>query len=35
LKLEGLDAAGIEASVRSRFDDLLSSDGRTRLVASR
>ncbi|MBA3478694.1 MAG: 1-deoxy-D-xylulose-5-phosphate synthase [Lautropia sp.] len=35
LKLEGLDAAGIEASVRARFGDLLSGDGRTRLVASR
>jgi len=35
LKLEGLDAAGIEASIRGRFDDLLASDARTRLVASR
>ena len=35
LKLEGLDAAGIEASVRARFGELLSSDSRTRLVASR
>ncbi len=34
LKLHGLDAAGIEASVRSRFADLLA-DSRTRLVASR
>jgi 1-deoxy-D-xylulose-5-phosphate synthase len=35
LKLEGLDAAGIEASIRSRFADLLTGDSRTRLVASR
>ena len=35
LKLEGLDAAGIEASVRARFGELLSGDSRTRLVASR
>jgi 1-deoxy-D-xylulose-5-phosphate synthase len=35
LKLEGLDAAGIEASVRARFADVLSADPRTRLVASR
>ena len=35
LKREGLDAAGIEASVRARFADLLSGDPRTRLVASR
>jgi 1-deoxy-D-xylulose-5-phosphate synthase len=35
LKLEGLDAAGIEASIRARFADLLSGDSRTRLVASR
>ena len=35
LTLEGLDAPGIEASVRARFGDLLSGDGRTRLVASR
>jgi 1-deoxy-D-xylulose-5-phosphate synthase len=35
LKREGLDGAGIEASVRARFADLLSGDGRTRLVASR
>ena len=35
LKLEGLDAAGIEAAIRARFGDLLSGDSRTRLVASR
>jgi 1-deoxy-D-xylulose-5-phosphate synthase len=35
LKMEGLDAAGIEASVRKRFGDLLGGDSRTRLVASR
>jgi 1-deoxy-D-xylulose-5-phosphate synthase len=35
LKQEGLDADGIEASIRARFDDLLSADSRTRLVASR
>jgi 1-deoxy-D-xylulose-5-phosphate synthase len=35
LKLQGLDAAGIEASVRARFADLLAADARTRLVASR
>jgi 1-deoxy-D-xylulose-5-phosphate synthase len=36
LKREGLDAAGLETSVRARFADLLSGDaGRTRLVASR
>ena len=35
LTLEGLDAPGIEASVRARFGDLLSGDSRTRLVASR
>jgi 1-deoxy-D-xylulose-5-phosphate synthase len=35
LKLQGLDAGGIEASVRSRFAELLAGDSRTRLVASR
>jgi 1-deoxy-D-xylulose-5-phosphate synthase len=35
LKLQGLDAAGIEASVRARFGELLAADARTRLVASR
>ena len=35
LKLQGLDAAGIEASVRARFGELLAGDARTRLVASR
>jgi 1-deoxy-D-xylulose-5-phosphate synthase len=35
LKHEGLDADGIEASIRARFDELLSADSRTRLVASR
>jgi hypothetical protein len=33
--MEGLDAAGIETSIRARFADLLSGDSRTRLVASR
>ena len=35
LKSQGLDAPGIEAAIRIRFADLLSGDGRTRLVASR
>jgi 1-deoxy-D-xylulose-5-phosphate synthase len=35
LKLEGLDAAGIERSIRERFSELLSSEGAPRLVASR
>ena len=35
LRLEGLDAAGIERSVRARFGELLVSDGPPRLVASR
>jgi 1-deoxy-D-xylulose-5-phosphate synthase len=35
LKLQGLDAAGIEASVRLRFAELLAADSPTRLVASR
>jgi 1-deoxy-D-xylulose-5-phosphate synthase len=35
LRLEGLDAAGIERSVRERFADLLSAEGSPRLVASR
>jgi 1-deoxy-D-xylulose-5-phosphate synthase len=35
LRLEGLDAAGIERSVRERFAELLSTDGAPRLVASR
>jgi 1-deoxy-D-xylulose-5-phosphate synthase len=35
LRLEGLDAVGIERSVRERFRDLLPSDAAPRLVASR
>jgi 1-deoxy-D-xylulose-5-phosphate synthase len=35
LRLEGLDAAGIERSVRARFADLLPEEGTPRLVASR
>jgi 1-deoxy-D-xylulose-5-phosphate synthase len=35
LRLEGLDAAGIERSIRARFADLLASEGSPRLVASR
>jgi 1-deoxy-D-xylulose-5-phosphate synthase len=35
LKLEGLDAEGIERSVRARFDDLLATDPAPRLVSSR
>jgi 1-deoxy-D-xylulose-5-phosphate synthase len=35
LRLEGLDAGGIERSVRERFADLLAADGSPRLVASR
>ncbi len=35
LRLEGLDATGIERSVRERFAELLSTDGAPRLVASR
>src|SRR5690606_38742102 len=36
LKREGLDAAGLESSIRARFADLLAGEGaRTRLVASR
>ena len=35
LKLEGLDAAGIERSIRERFGELLASEGSPRLVASR
>jgi 1-deoxy-D-xylulose-5-phosphate synthase len=35
LKLEGLDAAGIERSVRERFADLIAGEGAPRLVASR
>ena len=35
LRLEGLDAAGIEASVRDRFPELLASDGSPRLVVNR
>jgi 1-deoxy-D-xylulose-5-phosphate synthase len=35
LRLEGLDAAGIERSIRERFADLLGGDGTPRLVASR
>ncbi|RPH67686.1 MAG: 1-deoxy-D-xylulose-5-phosphate synthase, partial [Burkholderiales bacterium] len=35
LGLEGLDAAGIERSVRERFADLLAGDGGPRLVVSR
>ena len=35
LRLEGLDAAGIERSIRERFGDLVPSEGSPRLVASR
>jgi 1-deoxy-D-xylulose-5-phosphate synthase len=35
LRLEGLDAAGIERSVRARFGELLAAEGSPRLVASR
>ena len=35
LRLEGLDAAGIERSVRARFAELLGAEGSPRLVASR
>jgi 1-deoxy-D-xylulose-5-phosphate synthase len=35
LRLEGLDAAGIERSVRERFGELLAADGSPRLVANR
>jgi 1-deoxy-D-xylulose-5-phosphate synthase len=35
LRLEGLDAAGIERSIRERFGDLLAPEGSPRLVASR
>jgi 1-deoxy-D-xylulose-5-phosphate synthase len=35
LRLEGLDAAGIERSIRGRFPELLASEGSPRLVASR
>jgi 1-deoxy-D-xylulose-5-phosphate synthase len=35
LRLEGLDAEGIEQAVRQRFADLLSGDGGPRLVISR
>ena len=35
LRLEGLDAAGIEKSIRERFGDLLGGDASPRLVASR
>jgi 1-deoxy-D-xylulose-5-phosphate synthase len=36
LRREGLDAAGLEASIRARFAELLAAEGvRTRLVASR
>ncbi len=35
LRLEGLDAAGIERSIRERFADLLATEGAPRLVASR
>jgi len=35
LRLEGLDGAGIERSVRERFPELLGSEGAPRLVASR
>jgi 1-deoxy-D-xylulose-5-phosphate synthase len=33
LRLEGLDAAGIERSVRARFADLLATEAGPRLVA--
>jgi len=35
LRLEGLDAVGIERSVRARFAELLGAEGSPRLVASR
>ncbi len=35
LHLQGLDAEGIERSIRARFGDLLAADGGPRLVASR
>ncbi|MFM1988166.1 MAG: 1-deoxy-D-xylulose-5-phosphate synthase [Pseudomonadota bacterium] len=35
LRLEGLDAPGIERSVRARFGELLASEGSPRLVANR
>jgi 1-deoxy-D-xylulose-5-phosphate synthase len=35
LRLEGLDGAGIERSIRERFADLLAAEGSPRLVASR
>ncbi|MGE0800910.1 MAG: 1-deoxy-D-xylulose-5-phosphate synthase [Lautropia sp.] len=35
LRLEGLDGAGIEASVRRRFGELLAGESRARLVVSR
>jgi 1-deoxy-D-xylulose-5-phosphate synthase len=35
LRLEGLDAAGIERSIRGRFPELLASEGSPRLVVSR
>ncbi|MGD9943826.1 MAG: transketolase C-terminal domain-containing protein, partial [Burkholderiaceae bacterium] len=35
LRMEGLDAAGIERSVRQRFGELLSGEGGPRLVVSR
>jgi 1-deoxy-D-xylulose-5-phosphate synthase len=35
LRLEGLDAAGIERSVRARFGELLAAEGSPRLVSSR
>jgi 1-deoxy-D-xylulose-5-phosphate synthase len=34
LKLEGLDAPGIEKSIRERFGDLLASEGSPRLVVN-
>jgi 1-deoxy-D-xylulose-5-phosphate synthase len=35
LRIEGLDAAGIERAVRERFAELMAADGSPRLVASR
>jgi len=35
LRLEGLDATGIERSVRERFGELLAGEGGPRLVSSR
>jgi len=35
LRLEGLDAAGIERSIRARFGELLAAEGSPRLVSSR